>query len=196
MPAMTHPPFQQRRRRGFTMIEVLLVVAMIGVMVAVVGPKFRLNESTEVQLAGMQIAQDLELARTRALATRSEVRFVFETGGDPGAYAGYLDNDRNGTIAESATEREALGGIGRRELPARVEFGRGSAEALPNDPYGNDVTFASGRVLFNPRGLTEPLGTAGVVYLTSTTDPSHAAAIAISGSGAVRLWTWRESKWQ
>lgn len=193
---MTQTQHRRRPRTGFTMIEVLLVVAMIGVMVAVVGPKFRLNESTEVQLAGMQIAQDMELARTRALATRSEVRFVFETGTTPAAYAGYLDDNRDGAIAESETERDALRGFGRRELPARVEFGRGSADPLPSDPNGNDVTFANGRVLFNARGITEPLGTSGVVYLTSTIDDSFASAIAVSGSGAVRLWMWRNGEWQ
>lgn len=193
---MMQKQFRQRARAGFTMIEVLLVVAMIGVMVAVVGPKFRLNESTEVQLAGMQITQDMELARTRALATRSEVRFVFETGSEPGAYAGYLDDNRDGAIGESEAERDALRGFGRRELPGRVKFGRGDADPLPSDPNGNDVTFADGRVLFNTRGITEPLGTSGVVYLTSTVDAAFASAIAVSGSGAVRLWMWRDGTWQ
>lgn len=193
---MKQQPSRRRIHAGFTMIEVLLVVAMIGVMVAVVGPKFRLNESTEVQLAGMQIAQDMELARTRALATRSEVRFVFETGTTPGAYAGYLDDNRDGAIGESETERDALRGFGRRELPARVTFGRGSADPLPTDPNGNAVTFADDRVLFNTRGITEPMGTSGVVYLTSTSDDAYASAIAVSGSGAVRLWMWRDGSWQ
>jgi hypothetical protein len=178
------------------MIELLLVVAMIGVMVAIVGPKFRINEGMEVQMAGMQLVQDIELARTRALATRSEVRFVLETGVEPGAYVGYLDHDRNGTFGETETERLALRGFGRRELPARVQYGRGNAEALPTDGNGNAVTFADARIWFNSRGITEPLGTAGVVYLTSTVDEDKVSAVAVSGSGAVRLWTWRNNTWE
>jgi prepilin-type N-terminal cleavage/methylation domain-containing protein len=187
---------RRRLRAGFTMIEVLLVCAMIGVMVAIIGPKFRINESTEVQLAGMQIVQDLELARTRALATRSNVRFLFEPGATPGAYAGYLDHDGNGVFAQSVDEMRALRGFGRRELPSRVEFGRGSADPLPTDGSGSDVTFADNRILFNTRGITEPLGTSGVIYLTHTADESKVTAIAVSGSGAVRLWTWRNGEWQ
>jgi prepilin-type N-terminal cleavage/methylation domain-containing protein len=186
----------RRRRSAFTMIEVLLVVAMIGIMVAIVGPKFRINQGMEVQLAGMQLVQDLELARTRALATLSDVRFVLETSGEPEAYAGYLDHDRDGTFGENATERLALRGFGRRELPARVVYGRGSADALPTDIVGSSVTFEDARIWFNTRGITEPLGTSGVVYLTSATDDSKAVAVAVSGSGAVRLWTWRNEEWQ
>lgn len=190
----------QRTRRhgraGFTMIEALLVITMIGVMVAIVGPKFRLNESTEVQLAGMQLAQDLELARTRALATRSGVRFVFEPGNTPGTYVGYLDHNGDGTIGETDTERLALRGYGRRKLPARVTYGRGGAPALPTDGNGNAITFNSSRLFFNSRGITEPLGYSGVVYLTSTIDPAYVSAIAVSGSGAVRLWSWRNGEWQ
>jgi prepilin-type N-terminal cleavage/methylation domain-containing protein len=185
-----------RLRRGFTMIELLLVVAMIGVMVAIVGPKFRINEGMEVQLAGMQLVQDLELARTRALATRSDVRFVIETSGEPGAYAGYLDHNQDGTIGETDDERLALRGFGRRELPARIEYGRGSADALPTDPDGSAVTFDDNRVWFNSRGITEPLGPAGVVHLTSTTDEAKVSAVSVSGSGAMRLWTWRNGAWE
>jgi prepilin-type N-terminal cleavage/methylation domain-containing protein len=183
-------------RRGFTMIEVLMVVLMIGVMVAIVGPKFRINEGVEVQMAGMQLVQDLELARTRALATRSAVKFTVESSAEPAAWVGYLDHDQNGTIGESETERLALRGFGRRELPARVELGRGDADPLPVDGNGSPVTFADETVWFNTRGLTEPLGTAGVIYLTSTVDKSKVTAVSVSGSGAMRLWTWRNGSWE
>lgn len=185
-----------RIRRGFTMIELLLVVAMIGVMVAIIGPKFRINEGMEVQLAGMQLVQDLELARTRALATRSEVRFVFEESAQPGAYAGYLDHDQDGAIGETADERLALRGFGRRQLPARIEYGRGAAEALPFDGASTAVTFSDARVWFNTRGITEPMGTSGVVYLRSSTDEHKVVAVAVSGGGGMRLWTWRNDAWE
>lgn len=186
----------EKLKRGFTMIELLVVVAMIGVMVAIVGPKFRINESTEVQLAGMQLVQDMELARTRALATRSDVRFVFENQTTTGSWAGYLDHDANGVIGETEEERFALRGFGKRELPARIEYGKGNADPIPIDKGSSDISFADGKLEFNSRGLTEPMGTSGVVYLTHVNDPDQATAISVSGSGSMRLWSWRDGSWQ
>ncbi len=185
-----------RNRQGFTVVELLIVMVVIGISLAIVAPKFRMSEATEVQIAGMQLMQDLEISRTRALATRSQVRFVFETDGSVGAYSGYLDENRDGVFGETQEERVALRGFGRRELPARVEFGRGSAQPLPTDANGSAITLADDRLWFNTRGITEPLGTSGVVYLTSTEDPAQATAVAVSGSGAIRLWVWRDGQWQ
>ncbi len=185
-----------RLRGGFTLIEVLMVVAVIGVMVAIVGPKFRLNEATETQLAAMQVAQDLELSRTRALATRSAVRFVFETNSDTVAYAGYLDHNRDGIFSENHEERVALRGFGRRTVTTRIQYGRGTLPALPFDGNGNAVTFADDRIEFDTRGLTVPMGTSGVVYFRHEAVPDKAAAVALSGSGAVRIWAYKDGEWK
>ncbi len=193
-PVTVHIP--RRARVGFSLVELLIVMVVIGISLAIVGPKFRMSEATEVQIVGMQLVQDLEVSRTRALATRSQVRFVFETGGTVGAYSGYLDDNRDGVFAESHEERVALRGFGRRELPPRVTYGRGSAQPLPTDANGNAITFADDRLWFNTRGITEPLGTSGVVYISSTVDPEQATAVAVSGSGATRLWVWRDGAWQ
>lgn len=186
----------RRIRAAFTVVELLIVMVVIGISLAIVGPKFRLSEATEVQIAGMQLMQDLEISRTRALATRSQVRFVFETGGTVGAYSGYLDENGDGVFGETQEERVALRGFGRRELPPRVEFGRGGAQPLPSDANGSAITFADDRLWFSTRGITEPMGTSGVVYLTSTVDKEQATAIAVSGSGSIRLWVWRDAQWQ
>ena len=112
---MTAPSGTPRResvrqpRAGFTLIELLMVVIVVGVMMAVAVPKFRISPETEVQLAAMQLAQDIDLARTRALSTRSLVRVQF--GASARDYTGYLDIDNDGTIGGTSTEREALRGF-------------------------------------------------------------------------------------
>jgi prepilin-type N-terminal cleavage/methylation domain-containing protein len=182
------------RRRGFTLIELLMVVIVVGVMMAVVVPKMRISPETEVQLAAMQLAQDIDLARTRALSTRSLTRVVFVTSGRN--YTGYLDTNADGVIGQTQAERDALRGFATRTLPTRVDFGRGTASAAPEDGGGGAVTFSGAKVDFDSRGLTFPMGTGGTVYIRHAETASAVAAVAISPSGNVRLWTWRDGAWQ
>ncbi len=181
-------------RAGFTIIELLMVVVIASVMMAILVPRFRISPATEVQLAAMQMAQDIDLARTRALSTRSLVRVTFLAGAR--SYTGYLDNDSNGAIGETQTERDALRGFATRTLPTRIVFGRGSSTAVPDDAGSGAITFTSARVEFDSRGLTKPMGVGGVVYLRQETSATAIAAIAVSPAGNVRLWTWHNGGWQ
>ncbi|WP_310569823.1 prepilin-type N-terminal cleavage/methylation domain-containing protein [Gemmatimonas sp.] len=184
-----------RAPRGFTIIELLAVVAIVSIMMAIILPKFRISEKTEVQLAGMQLAQDVDVARTRALSTREMVRVAFKT--STRTYGGYLDEDGNGTIAESDAEWQALRGFGVRELPARIQYSRGAAGAIPGDAGSGAVGFPDGRIEFDSRGLTMPMGTRGVVYLASQNDPYAVVAVQVTPSGNVRFWTHTQAGgWQ
>ncbi len=189
----THPA-STHRRDGFTLIELLMVVAVVGIMMGIVMPRFKISPETEVQLAAMQMAQDVDLARTRALSTRSLSRVTFGSGTLD--YSGYLDDDDDGTIGQTEAERLALRGFATRPLPARIEYGRGVASAVPDDAAGGVITFDGERVDFDARGLTVPMGATGTVYLRHENKASAVAAIVVSPAGSVRLWTWRDGEWQ
>ena len=194
-PLAAHRPLARAHRpRGFTIIELLLVVTVVGIMMAIVVPRMRITPATEVQLAGMQLAQDLDLARTRALSTRnmSEVAFALSAG----SYSGYLDINGDSTITQTTAERLGLEAFGTRPLPDRIAYGRGSANAIPNEIGSGAITFAANKVDFDTRGLPTPMGTAGTVYLQHASDRTAVVAVAITPSGAVRLWTWKNGVWQ
>ncbi len=178
-----------RQRVGFTIVELLTVVVIVGVMSAIVVPRLRISGMTEVQLAGMQLAQDIDLSRTRALSARERVRVAFNS--TTRSYGGYLDNDGDGVIAETAAEWQALRGVGPRPLPAHVSFGRGLAGSIPGDPSSDAIGFDDERIEFDSRGLTMPIGAGGVVYIASDTDPAAVVAVQLTPSGSVRLWTYR-----
>lgn len=181
-------------RRGFTLIETLMVVAVVGAMMAIVVPRMRVSEATEVQLAAMQLAQDVDLTRTRALSTRSMSRVHF-TPGTLSSYSGYLDTNADSTITETQAEKQALQAFGTRPLQAHVKIGRGSVPNAPGDPGSGSVSFANSYVDFDTRGLPRPMGTAGAIYLQHTTDPNIVVAVVISPAGSVRVWTWKSGGW-
>ena len=181
-------------RFGYTLVELMVVVLMVASMMAIALPRLRISAATEVQLAGMQLAQDLDLARTRALSTRSMARVSFSTSAR--TYTGYLDDDTDGTIAETQAERDALHGFATRTLPTNVNYGRGSASAVAGDAASGVVTFPSAKMNVDSRGLLTPMTASGTVYLVNQNDPTAVVAVAVSPAGNMRLWTWREGAWQ
>ena len=181
-------------RKGVTLIEVLTVLAVIGLVLAIVVPRMHATPEREVRSEAYQLVNDLEVARTRAIATKAPVRVVFDVVG--GAYTAYLDDDGNGAVKETPDEAAAVHGFGTRVLDASVRFGAGDASPLPDVPGTPPVTFAGARIDFDNRGLTAPFGTRGAIYLASRDDPRVAAAVSVSGAGAFRVWFYRNGSWQ
>jgi type II secretory pathway pseudopilin PulG len=192
------------RRAGVTLVELLVIMTIVGISLAVVMPRMRQSERSKVDLAAMQLMHDMDLARTRALATRSLVRVAFSTVDN--SYAGYLDANRDGVIGETAAEREALAGGGRRLLPDGVQFGRGNAPVLRS---GDGVLPPEGRTQFTNRGLAmvsaqttynPAVDLVGMVpahvYLRSSSDASAVAAIVVLPSGLLRLRRYRNGEWE
>jgi prepilin-type N-terminal cleavage/methylation domain-containing protein len=181
-------------RKGFTLIEMLIAITLVSVMMAIAIPFMKVSTSRRVRTQASQLARDLELARTRAMSTRNNARLVFDESGK--FYVGYSDHDRDDVILETEVETQALRGFGRRDLSPDVNFGRGSAGAVPGDTGSGGVTFLLSRVEFNGRGVTIPFGTRGAVYFTHRDDPEAAAAVTVTGSGTVKLWVYRGGVWQ
>ena len=177
-----------------TLVEMVVVVAIVGVVMSVMLPRLHASSLTQAQMAGMQLLQDLDLARTRALASRSLVRMAFVTTGTQ-SYTGYLDTDNDGVIGGTAAESQALMAFGTRTLPPGIVFGRGSATAVPDVSASGVVTFANGQADFDSRGLPTPHKTTGAVYLQYSADPAAVVAVSVAASGNLRLWTWLGGTW-
>ncbi|MGH7646249.1 MAG: pilus assembly FimT family protein, partial [Gemmatimonadales bacterium] len=66
------------RDRGFTIVELIVVLGIAAVAMAIALPRFRVTPSHKVRSAANQLVRDLELARTRALGTKRKVRIQFD----------------------------------------------------------------------------------------------------------------------
>jgi len=171
------------RRPAFSILELLVVLAIIGITLGVFIPRFVVSPRSAVETAGMQLIQDLDVARIRALATRSATRVRF-TSGSP-TYASYLDHDADQLFAYSNEEMAALHGSGERELPKGVVFGRGSLPVLTGD---SDLLARVGFIEFSPSGLSA----SRVAYLRAEDDGNAGIAVQVHPSGGMRLWRHRE----
>lgn len=94
MKPLATSPRGARRARAFTLLELLLVIAILGTLAALSLPAMRnLRRSQGVTTAERQLLDDLAFARLRAMSDRSDVFVVFvppvgmpESGGPPFPY--------------------------------------------------------------------------------------------------------------
>lgn len=184
----------RRSRPGFTLMEMVVVLAVVGIMAAIVAPRLRVSSHQRVRAAAVQLQQDLDLVRTRALTTRRSARVVFDLADD--SYDGYLANRGSTAFAQSAAEQDSLASLRGRALPDGVTFGRADAPDVPGFAGAGSITLPGQRADFNGRGLVEPFGTRGVVYLTDSTDPSAVAAVAVTAGAAIRVYTYDGASWR
>lgn len=181
--------------RGFTLIEMLIIITIMGLMMSIIVPRMRTSPGQHVSIQARQVVRDLENARSRSLTTRRATRVCFAPA-IPGSYAGFLDDDNNGVIAETAAEVAALRSVPARFFANGVTYGRGNATPIPGDTVGTAITLSANDVDFDSRGIPAPFGESGVVYLTHPDEPNFAAAIEVQAAGSFRLWFWRGGGWQ
>ena len=181
-------------RAGFTLIEMVIVIVVMGIAMMIAVPRFRVSEKTKARQAASQLAADLEVARSKAMAHRATVRVVFNTVAN--SYPGHLDFDRDGAIGETNAERDSLHAFGTRVLPAGATFGRAGQADITDFAGGGAITFPTPQVDFDGRGLSTPFGTRGVVYVQFAGDTAAVAAVTVSGAGGVRFWTSEGGYWR
>ena len=83
-----------RSDEGFTLVEVLIVVAIIGIAGAVVVPQMLRSGTLTAQAAGRMIIADLLFAQNEAMARQEPRRLVFDQGNN--RYR--LTDDSNNTL--------------------------------------------------------------------------------------------------
>ncbi len=71
------------RRRGFTFLEVMVVIVLLGVLMAVTLPNMRgTGQVAALRGAARELAAGLRIARQRAISTHREVFVLFDLEGD------------------------------------------------------------------------------------------------------------------
>jgi len=69
-----------RRRGGFTLVEVLMVLLILGIAATIVVPMINDTSGMQVTSAARQIASTLMYAQTASISTQQQYQVVFDTG--------------------------------------------------------------------------------------------------------------------
>lgn len=114
------PACQPRGRRGVTLIEMMLVVSVMGILMAVVAPRFgNLRVKLQVEAAAQQLVRDLNRARTEAVKRNSQV-----------------------FLAKTSTTAYDIQFVGPKTLPGEVVFSSGP-DTVKFAAFGPAITGAA-----------------------------------------------------
>jgi prepilin-type N-terminal cleavage/methylation domain-containing protein len=159
---------------GFTLVELMVVVACIGIMALAATPTLRQYlRMVNLRQAVYQISGDLYTVRSQAVKTGANCSITF-TPGTPPTYA--LSNPNR--IMDLSTYR------GNVTFTANPDPG-----GLPGDVFSPTITF-------NARGLSglvPPVTTQ--VYVTNIDNRIFRVQVTATGAVSVRLWDNHSNKW-
>ena len=146
-----------RRRAGVTLIELMLVVALLGIVAAVVTPRIGAGlTSARLDRAARVVYGDLQLAPQLAARQRKPVKIIFDV------------TNRKYTIVDRATPTTIYIA---RDLGSASEF---KVSAISTDVVNNALEFF-------PNGITS-----GNMTVTVTTG-SRSRTVRITTAGFVRM---------
>ncbi|HEY9646660.1 MAG TPA: GspH/FimT family pseudopilin [Chroococcidiopsis sp.] len=101
---------EQRSQAGFTLIEVLVVVVMIGILFGIAAPSWiAFMNSRRVNNASDQISQAIRKAQAEAIRTRRSYGVRFDTVSNPPRLIIGRYNETSDTVDTTGAEVEQLG---------------------------------------------------------------------------------------
>ena len=192
-----------RQQRGFTLIEFLIVIAIVGLMVAVTLPSFgRMRRQAALKAAAAELRTQFRQTRSRAIAHNVNCGMKFLLLGGQWHFAVYEDGDGDGVRNDDIKSgKDRLIARPRVVLPASNAVTIGLLDIAIKDPDGDLLAPNKSPVVFNTSTICSfsPLGqsTPGTIYITDRGQDLYAVRV-FGTTAKVRVLRYmRETgKWQ
>lgn len=167
--------------RGFTLVELLLVIAIIGVLAAVIIPQFNVGMSgAKVRAAAESYMQASRYARTMALLHQVEVVVTVHTGGVIRVEAGALTGEARGPFLAPEDSLDASG--------PGVSGGTSSLLALPaagSNPFAQPGRKAATNSASRLLSLPQPGAASAAASASQPAGAADVTADELAGEGDV-----------
>ncbi len=180
------------KERGFTLIEVVVVISVIGILLAIVGSQL-LKSLPDMRLksAARELYSTMQTARMNAIKDNTTWGIFFDT--THNRYLLCSDSGADGLWSTTADNKI----VATVNFPSQSGVGYGHGNITGNNsvsgyPFPTDgVSYNNNVVTFNSKGLSG----AGYVYLDNQ-NKSTSYAVGTQASGVIRLLMWQGTKWQ
>jgi len=171
-----------RRRRGFTLVELMISIALLAVLMALAAPSFSIwIRNTQVRTMSEALANGVRLAQTEAVRRNRQVVF-FLTNAQPGLAATAAENGVNWVIRWIPMPGDTV----TATAPANEPFVQGGAIS---DVAGGVGITGPAAICFNAQGrrVAATAATTGVANAVCTVDADEPlAAYALERAGGSR----------
>jgi prepilin-type N-terminal cleavage/methylation domain-containing protein len=173
-------------KKGFTLIEIIITMAIIGIVSAIAIPNFsKWKEKHEVDSQAQKVYFDLMLARTTAIKSNNNVRATFNLVAD--TYTIHEDSNSDGVVDAGENFKTAI-------LENNVQF---AYNVGISDTDGNAVTSAvsfggAQVVVFDSRGQANSSGSVLILHQNDIgiTDNRARLISVLQATGSVDYWKY------